>query len=39
LDAVLLSTIDYVEDTDKPKPGQIIEYDDVPDSSFYSFDW
>jgi hypothetical protein len=38
LDAVLLSTIDYVE-TDKPKPGDVITYDNEFESSFYSFDW
>jgi hypothetical protein len=38
LDAVLLSTIDYVE-TDKPTPGDVITYDNEFESSFYSFDW
>jgi hypothetical protein len=38
LDAVLLSTIDYVE-TDKPLPGDVITYDNEFESSFYSFDW
>jgi hypothetical protein len=39
LDAVLLSTIDYVEDSDKAKPGDVITYDNEFESSFYSFDW
>ena len=35
LDAVLLSTIDFVEDADKPQPGQMIEYDFEEINSFY----
>lgn len=38
LDAVLLSTIDYVE-TDKPQPGDILPFEPEFESSFYSFDW
>ena len=39
LDAVLLSTIDYVEELDGPKPGEVIEYEFEEESSFYSFNW
>ena len=39
LDAVLLSTIDYKEEDEGPKPGDVITYDNEFESSFYSFDW
>jgi hypothetical protein len=35
LDAVLLSTIDFVEDAERLQPGQVVEYDFEPISSFY----
>jgi hypothetical protein len=38
LDAVLLSTIDY-EESDAPKPGDIVQFEEDYESSFYSFNW
>lgn len=38
LDAVLLSTIDYVE-SDAPQPGEVIEYEFEDESSFYKYSW
>ena len=35
LDAVLLSTIDFVEEPDKPQPGSMIEYDFDEINAFY----
>jgi hypothetical protein len=35
LDAVLLSTVDFVSDSSKPQPGSIIEYDFEEMNSFY----
>jgi hypothetical protein len=39
LDAALLSTITHEHNTEGPQPGEVIQFEDEYESSFYSFNW